>query len=139
MDKFLNNLSFWFFISQIVTVDFSNCDTFRIIKEPLIKFIAKCNNLRHLNLDFCSKDVKDIINIIKVVATFPLLEELSLIEDFDNHQIVQLRNNENEIIKLLRNKSFSNIKLRLLRSEKNEMKNFRYLFRIIGKNCFKVN
>ena len=135
MDKFLNNLSFWFFISQIVTVDFSHCDTFREINKPLIKFIAKCANLRYLNLDFCSKDAEDIMNIIKVVATFPFLEELSLKEDFDHHQIVQLRNKEKEIIQLLINKLFTNIKFRLLRSEKDELRNFN-LFRIIGKNCF---
>ena len=135
MDIFLNNLSDWFFISQIVTVDFSHCDTFMEIKKPLIEFIARCVNLRYLNLDFCSKDVEDIMNIIKVVATFPLLEELRLKEDFDHHQIVQLRNKEKEIIQLLINKLFTNIKFRLLRSEKDELRNFN-LFRIIGKNCF---
>ena len=135
MDKFLNNLSFWFFISQIVTVDFSHCDTFKEIKKPLIKFIAKCVNLRYLNLDFCGKNVEDVITIIKVVATFPFLEELSLKEDFDNLQIVQLRNKEKEIFQLLRNKLFSNIKFRLLRSEKDELRDFRYLFKLISKKC----
>ena len=136
MNKFLNKLSVWFFISQIVEIDFSHCDTFKDIKKELIKFIAKCENLRHLNLDYCNKNVEDVMTIIKVAANFQFLEELSLKEDFDHHQLVQLRNNEKEIFQLLRNKLLSNIKFRLWKREKDELRDFRYLFKLIGKNCF---